>query len=564
MAMLAGIKKQKKYSVNPNGLDWTNDESKLGHRLLEKMGWEKGKGLGRELTGISEPVLLRKKDNNFGVGCTAKHADNWIAHQDDFNSLLSSLQDNHSGSGSNTPNNNEESAVASLEEKSKTSKGRVHYHKFTRGKDLSAYKGQDLNCILGKRKRASQQLEETEKPEDIEPKKPSVENGSNTTVSAHSVQEYFAMKMAALKKLRDKKNDVVDSDCTSQSNVNIGADDNGINGEVETPEISKKRKRESRDESEDADSVKSKKKRKKEKKDKKMKTPDEPPSSETVADVDEDSSKSKKHKKKKKSADKEEDLSPDEKKSKKKKKKSKSNGDNDDDDEKLEAATKIEDGSRDDDDVQSVDVTVKVKKSKKKKKSRDNETTSVDLEKTSAKVDEPAPVADETSSEAKKSKKSKRKDVESDAVTSNVSVSNSSDVSSKKMKKSKKSKRKTTENNAMTHNDSVSNSSLESVSADVSSKKAKKSKKSRKNRSDDDSKSESDARTTTNSSEIASAVAPPVHLKKDVLFQSKRMPKSVKVNDVEKNSFRGIDLSNLVTGYGGDAYSSTLCKLPYL
>ena len=25
---------------------WANDENKFGHKLMEKMGWEKGKGLG--------------------------------------------------------------------------------------------------------------------------------------------------------------------------------------------------------------------------------------------------------------------------------------------------------------------------------------------------------------------------------------------------------------------------------------------------------------------------------------------------------------------------------------
>ena len=54
-----------------------------------------------------------------GVGCTRNHADNWIAHQDDFNSLLESLN-----AGANS-SNIEVAPVQKLEEKSKKAKSRV-------------------------------------------------------------------------------------------------------------------------------------------------------------------------------------------------------------------------------------------------------------------------------------------------------------------------------------------------------------------------------------------------------------------------------------------------------
>ena len=34
------------------------DETNVGARLLAKMGWNKGEGLGREKDGIAEPVCL--------------------------------------------------------------------------------------------------------------------------------------------------------------------------------------------------------------------------------------------------------------------------------------------------------------------------------------------------------------------------------------------------------------------------------------------------------------------------------------------------------------------------
>ena len=58
-----------------------------------------------------------------GVGCTKKDADNWIAHQDDFNALLANLSQNHGSQGSGS--DEDAAKVSSLEHKSKTSRGRV-------------------------------------------------------------------------------------------------------------------------------------------------------------------------------------------------------------------------------------------------------------------------------------------------------------------------------------------------------------------------------------------------------------------------------------------------------
>lgn len=58
-----------------------------------------------------------------GVGCSKSYVDNWIAHQDDFNALLSDLQQDHSKGDSKQED--ESMKVISLEQKSRTSKGRL-------------------------------------------------------------------------------------------------------------------------------------------------------------------------------------------------------------------------------------------------------------------------------------------------------------------------------------------------------------------------------------------------------------------------------------------------------
>ena len=51
---LAEPRRRQKWTLNPRGNLWANDESKFGQKLMEKMGWEKGKGLGAKENGRIE------------------------------------------------------------------------------------------------------------------------------------------------------------------------------------------------------------------------------------------------------------------------------------------------------------------------------------------------------------------------------------------------------------------------------------------------------------------------------------------------------------------------------
>uniref|UniRef100_A0A9J7Y0R6 Rp1 like 1b n=1 Tax=Cyprinus carpio carpio TaxID=630221 RepID=A0A9J7Y0R6_CYPCA len=148
MSMLAEPRRKQKWSVDPRNSAWSNDESKFGQKMLERMGWSKGKGLGKSEQGSTEHIKVKVKNNSMGLGTTVNNEDNWIAHQDDFNQLLAELNNCH---GQNNTDNPTQEQGFSLEEKSKTSKKRVHYMKFTKGKDLSSRSKTDLACIFGKR-----------------------------------------------------------------------------------------------------------------------------------------------------------------------------------------------------------------------------------------------------------------------------------------------------------------------------------------------------------------------------------------------------------------------------
>ncbi|NXL47172.1 PINX1 inhibitor, partial [Podilymbus podiceps] len=88
-------RRRQKWSVDPRNNAWSKDESKFGQKMLEKMGWSKGKGLGAQEQGSTEHIKVQVKNNTLGLGATINYEDNWIAHQDDFNKLLAELNDCH-------------------------------------------------------------------------------------------------------------------------------------------------------------------------------------------------------------------------------------------------------------------------------------------------------------------------------------------------------------------------------------------------------------------------------------------------------------------------------------
>lgn len=94
MSMLAEHRRKQKRAVDPRNTAWSND-SKFGQRMLEKMGWSKGKGLGAQEQGATDHIKVQVKNNHLGLGATINNEDNWIAHQDDFNQLLAALNTCH-------------------------------------------------------------------------------------------------------------------------------------------------------------------------------------------------------------------------------------------------------------------------------------------------------------------------------------------------------------------------------------------------------------------------------------------------------------------------------------
>ncbi|XP_029966582.1 PIN2/TERF1-interacting telomerase inhibitor 1-like [Salarias fasciatus] len=248
MSMLAEPRRKQKWSVDPRNSAWSNDDSKFGQKMLERMGWSKGKGLGRTEQGSTDHIKVKVKNDSYGLGANASHEDKWIAHQDDFNELLAQLNNCHGQNSNGTPP--EEPRGFSLEEKSKTSRKRVHYMKFTKGKDLSSRSETDLNCIFGKRAKPPKEQEqesnsgdssqgETEENAAAAPSELDPESITNTVTSTLTMQEYFAQRMARLKNGRGAQS------AAASEETSPARDD------TEEPEKKKKKKKKNKKSSEE-------------------------------------------------------------------------------------------------------------------------------------------------------------------------------------------------------------------------------------------------------------------------------------------------------------------------
>uniref|UniRef100_M4BXX8 PinX1-related protein 1 n=1 Tax=Hyaloperonospora arabidopsidis (strain Emoy2) TaxID=559515 RepID=M4BXX8_HYAAE len=152
---------------------WASDTSKFGFKMLVKMGWSAGKGVGKELQGQASHVKIRRRSENLGVGCSLKQAEvqGWSETVEGFADVLKTLNksyrnksnldaDSSDGSSSSSKKvkkmKKKESKKSKKDKKSKKSGAdktsvsrKLHYRKRQTNKDAKNYGAAEMAAILG-------------------------------------------------------------------------------------------------------------------------------------------------------------------------------------------------------------------------------------------------------------------------------------------------------------------------------------------------------------------------------------------------------------------------------
>ncbi|KAL7065474.1 hypothetical protein AAHC03_04475 [Spirometra sp. Aus1] len=185
-------KKRSSYILTTAGTSIATDDSNIGQQLLKKMGWTPATGLGKDGTGIVDPIKSSCNYGRKGLGKGAMESDTGMVQQLAFSEILKSLS-KHKPQASSTK--------TSLEDKSKNSRSRVHYGKFVRAKDVSQYSKESLKVVLGAPLSAPdtprQSVDDMAVPTTGAVQDPGTVHqdfGIKTYSSALDLKDYFAMK----------------------------------------------------------------------------------------------------------------------------------------------------------------------------------------------------------------------------------------------------------------------------------------------------------------------------------------------------------------------------------
>ncbi|KAG8187018.1 hypothetical protein JTE90_019228 [Oedothorax gibbosus] len=165
------------FDLNPRGNLWANDEGGVGRRLLQRMGWREGRGLGRGEDGPTSPLRPTIVRGNAGLGFTEKLP--FVKESHAYDSVLENLNKKFQ-----TNRESKQTEERGLEQRSQQFKKRLHYRKFVRGKDVGRYSPRDMAAIFATR------------PHDPPADAPTREEECQSTFrSPLSMEEYFARKM---------------------------------------------------------------------------------------------------------------------------------------------------------------------------------------------------------------------------------------------------------------------------------------------------------------------------------------------------------------------------------
>lgn len=145
--MLSEKKKRQRISVDPQNTTWHADTTSYGHRLLERMGWKKGDGLGKDADGATAHPAVEAKSDNKGIGfSTEKSKASAATCIGAFDALLKDI--NSVGGVSGKQKRSKKASSRRRPHEQETAR-LSHRTKYIKSKSVSTYPDQSLAEILG-------------------------------------------------------------------------------------------------------------------------------------------------------------------------------------------------------------------------------------------------------------------------------------------------------------------------------------------------------------------------------------------------------------------------------
>lgn len=98
---------------------WKQSKSNFGFKMLQKMGWSEEKGLGKDESGITDAIKIKKRDTSIGIGAEVLAEDiigssSWRGLTESYTSVLDLLKTQYK-----TNNNDNDEEVDINTEKSR-------------------------------------------------------------------------------------------------------------------------------------------------------------------------------------------------------------------------------------------------------------------------------------------------------------------------------------------------------------------------------------------------------------------------------------------------------------
>lgn len=148
---LAEPRRKQRISIDPQNKNWEKDDDKFGKKMMEKMGWTEGKGLGLRLDGEQTTIKVTKNPTTQGLGHTKKHASEECYQQlIQFENVLSRLNDVKETDAKNRKKNKKIKKDKKIPIKEKTAPARLsHRRRNIKNKQISTYSKEELREILG-------------------------------------------------------------------------------------------------------------------------------------------------------------------------------------------------------------------------------------------------------------------------------------------------------------------------------------------------------------------------------------------------------------------------------